>query len=132
MIRASTYFVVMIGGALGTFARMGLSSFLAARYGESFPAGTLVVNITGCFLIGIFAGLTNPQNGLLVSPLWRAFVMIGICGGYTTFSSFSLQTLNLFNDGEYFYATMNIALSVVLCMLFVWLGQVLATLFLTR
>src|SRR5579862_4902408 len=94
-----TYLAVMFGGALGTGARMWLSSFLASRYGETFPVGTLVVNVIGCFIIGIFAEMTGPEGPVLASPVMRQFVMIGILGGFTTFSSFSLQTLNLLNDG---------------------------------
>lgn len=105
---------------------MWLSLFLASRYGESFPVGTLVVNVTGSFLIGLFAGLTGPQGVLLVSPLWRQFVTIGMMGGYTTFSSFSLQTLTLVSDGEWLRAGLNIVLSVGLCLLAVWLGNAAA------
>jgi len=92
----------------------------------TFPIGTIVVNITGCFVIGIFAGVTGPDGIYLASPLMRQFVMIGICGGYTTFSSFSLQTLNLANDGEWFRAGANIVVSVVCCLFAVWIGHLAA------
>ena len=124
-----TYFAVMCGGAFGTAMRFWLSGFLSSRYGETFPLGTLVVNITGCFVIGLFNTLTGPDGVLLTSSLTRQVVMIGILGGYTTFSSFSLQTLNLLQDGEWFRAGMNILLSVLLCMVGVWLGHVLASVF---
>lgn len=121
-----TYLVVMAGGAFGTALRLCLSTFLAERYGETFPVGTMVVNITGCFVIGLFSGLTTADGMFFVSPLTRQFVMIGILGGYTTFSSFSLQTLNLLNDGQWFRAGLNILFSVLFSLIAVWLGQVLA------
>jgi CrcB protein len=124
-----TYILVMAGGAIGTALRLGLSGFLAVRYGETFPVGTLVVNVTGCFVIGLFSGVTGAEGAIFVSSLTRQFVMIGILGGYTTFSSFSLQTLNLLNDGEWFRASLNILLSVLLSLVAVWLGHVLASLF---
>jgi fluoride exporter len=85
------------------------------------------VNVTGSFAIGFFATLTSPDGRVLVSPSFREFFMIGICGGYTTFSSFSLQTLNLANDGEWLYAGLNVVFSVVLCLLAVWLGHLAAS-----
>ena len=94
--------------------------------GETFPWGTLLVNITGSLIIGFFATLTGPDGRIFASSTVRQFVMIGLCGGYTTFSSFSLQTLNLANDGEWLQAGGNIIGSVVLCLLAVWLGHILA------
>ncbi len=82
----------MLGGALGTGARFWASGVIAQRFGEFFPIGTLVVNITGSFAIGFFAALANAEGGFLVSAGWRQFLMIGVCGGYTTFSSFSIST----------------------------------------
>jgi fluoride exporter len=116
------YLSVAAGGALGTVARYFLSGVIANAFGQTFPWGTLVINVTGSFVIGFFATLTGPDGRSLVSATTRQFVMTGICGGYTTFSSFSLQTLNLMNDGEWLYAGGNIVGSVALCMLFVWLG----------
>jgi fluoride exporter len=87
------YILVMAGGALGTGARFWLSGFVAERGGELFPLGTLIVNVTGSFAIGFLAAFTDPEGSYLVSPRLRQFFMIGMCGGYTTFSSFSLQTL---------------------------------------
>jgi len=94
--------------------------------GETFPWGTLLVNNTGSLIIGFFATLTGPDGRIFASSTERQFVMIGLCGGYTTFSSFSLQTLNLANDGEWLQAGGNIIGSVVLCLLAVWLGHILA------
>jgi fluoride exporter len=125
------YLWVAIGGALGSVGRFWLSGLVAARFGEYFPFGTLVINVTGSFLIGIFAALVIPEGRL--DPQSRTFtiqfLMIGICGGYTTFSSFSLQTLNLLRDREWLYAFGNVILSVVLCMIAVWLGYLLGSVF---
>ena len=120
------YLWISIGGALGTLARFWLSGVVATRFGETFPMGTLVINILGSFVIGFFATITDPDGRLLVQPSTRQFVMVGICGGFTTFSSFSLQTLNLAREGEWLYAGMNTVLSVVLCLVAVWLGHVAA------
>ncbi|MBC8096150.1 MAG: fluoride efflux transporter CrcB, partial [Akkermansiaceae bacterium] len=89
------YVWVAIGGALGSVARFWMSQAMAAKFGESFPWGTLAINVLGSFVIGVFAGLSLPDGRWQVTPGARQFVMIGICGGYTTFSSFSLQTLQL-------------------------------------
>ena len=118
---------VAIGSALGGVARYGLSGVVARAFGETFPWGTLVVNVTGSFLIGVVATLTGPDGRLLVSPVARQFWLIGIFGGFTTFSAFSLQTLSLAQDGEWLRASGNVALSVGLCLAFVWLGALLAS-----
>ncbi len=88
-----------------------------------------MINISGSFAIGFFATLTEPGVGRWLLPEWfrLQFFMIGICGGYTTFSSLSLQTLNLAKDGEWLYAGANVLVSVVCCLVAVWLGHVLAT-----
>jgi len=111
------YAAIMIGGALGSAARFAISVWLAARVGESFPWGTFAVNIIGSFVIGFFMALTGPDGALMVSPVIRAFVAIGILGGFTTFSSFSLQTISLLQDGQWLWAAGNVLLSVTLCLL---------------
>jgi CrcB protein len=121
-----TYLWIAIGGALGSMVRFWASGAIASRIGISFPWGTLVVNVTGSFLIGLFATLTGIEGRWLAPPRFREFFMVGVCGGYTTFSSFSLQTLNLLQDGEWFKAFGNAILSLFLCMLAVWLGHLLA------
>ena len=121
-----TYIWVAIGGALGTVARYWLSGLVAQSIGETFPWGTLTINVTGSFVIGFFAALTGPDGRLFVGSTPRQFVMTGICGGYTTFSSFSLQTLNLANNGEWLRAGSYIVLSVALCLIAVWAGALLA------
>ena len=116
----------MLGGALGTGARFWMSGLIAERAGEFFPLGTLVVNVSGSFMVGFFAGFTSPEGPVLVSPRFRQFFMIGVCGGYTTFSSFSLQTLDLARDGDWMKALLNTVLSFACCFAAVWLGRVLA------
>ena len=89
------YLWVMLGSAVGGGARYWSSGFSARHFGETFPWGTIIVNVAGSFIIGFFATLTGPDGRVMASTETRQFVMVGICGGYTTFSSFSLQTLNL-------------------------------------
>src|ERR1700749_4051970 len=119
------YFWLGLGGALGTIARYWLNG-VVSTYFVSFPVGTLVINVTGSFLITFFGTLTDTDGRWRVSPTGRMFFMTGICGGYTTFSSFSLQTLNLARDGEWLYAGLNVLLSVALCLIAAWLGYVAA------
>jgi fluoride exporter len=121
-----TYVWVAIGGAIGTLGRYWLAGLISRAFGESFPWGTFVINVTGSFIIGFFATLTGPDGRIFAPTDVRQFVMIGICGGYTTFSSFSLQTLNLINDNQWFYAGANVVLSVVACLVAVWAGHLLA------
>jgi CrcB protein len=121
------YLNIMIGGALGSALRYWVGTLVDAWWGGGFPMGTLLINVSGSFVIGLFAALTGPDGVWLVPPTFRAFVMIGICGGFTTFSSFSLQTLNLVNSAEWLRAGLNVAGSVGLCLLAVWLGHVFAT-----
>jgi fluoride exporter len=117
------YLWIAIGSALGGMARYWCSGLAAARFGETFPWGTIAVNVIGSFVIGFFATISGPEGRLLVPSLVRQFVMLGFCGGYTTFSSFSLQTLNLVRDGEWLQAAGNIALSVALCLIAVTVGH---------
>lgn len=119
------YFWIGLGGALGTIARFSLDGFVS-RHFVSFPMGTLIINVTGSFLIAFFATLTGPDGRFLAPSNMRTFFMTGICGGYTTFSSFSLQTLNLAREGEWLYAGLNVLLSVALCLIAAWLGYVAA------
>jgi CrcB protein len=121
-----TYFWIAIGGGLGSMARYGCSRLIAGWVGEAFPWGTLAINVLGSFVIGVFATLTGPDGRVVVAPDARQFVIVGICGGYTTFSSFSLQTLNLVREGHMVSAGLNIGGSVILCLLAVWLGYLAA------
>jgi fluoride exporter len=125
------YTAVAIGSALGGMGRYWCSGIVARLMGEAFPWGTLIINLLGSLVIGLFGTLTGPDGRIFVGTTARQFVMIGICGRYTTFSSFSLQTLNLMNDGEWLRAGANIGLSVALCLFAVWAGHIMA-LFLAR
>jgi fluoride exporter len=120
------YCWIAVGSALGGIARYWCSGVAARLFGETFPWGTLFVNVTGSLLIGLFATLTGPDGRIFAGSTARQFVMLGLLGGFTTFSSFSLQTLNLAEDSEWLQAGGNIVGSVVLCLLAVWLGHLLA------
>ncbi|MEO7300239.1 MAG: fluoride efflux transporter CrcB [Verrucomicrobiota bacterium] len=122
------YCIVMLGGAIGTGGRLWLSTLLTARYGEIFPLGTLVINVLGSFIIGFFTGLTGPNGAWATSQMARYFVTIGVLGGFTTFSSFSSQTLALISRGDWPRAGLNIILSVALCLLLCWMGNSVAML----
>lgn len=122
---AKTYLLIGLGSALGGMGRFWLSGLVAQKWGETFPWGTILVNVTGSFLIGLFAAFAPAEGRFTFQPSLRVFLMIGVCGGYTTFSSFSLQTLNLLRDGQWLYAAGNVLLSVVLCLFAVWLGYLL-------
>src|SRR2546426_3822825 len=91
---------IFVGGGLGSLARWGCSGLIANRFGQTFPWGTLFVNVSGSFVIGLFATLTAPEGRWVVRPSGRNFFMTGVCGGYTTFSAFSLQTMMLVQGDE--------------------------------
>ena len=124
------YLWVALGGALGSVSRFWLNGLISEKFGATFPWGTLAINVTGSFVIGLVGALAIPE-GRMDSPsrmFATQFLMIGICGGYTTFSSFSWQTLRLLQDREWLYAGGNILLSVALCLIAVWLGSLLGSL----
>jgi CrcB protein len=129
----STYLWIALGGALGSVARFWLTAFVAELFGPPFPFGpglpwgTILINILGSFVIGFFATFTGPDGRMVASFDARAFVMVGICGGFTTFSAFSLQTLDLMRENHWGQAANNILLSVIVCLLAVWAGHLLAT-----
>jgi CrcB protein len=120
------YIWIAIGSALGGISRYACSGLSARLIGETFPWGTFLVNVVGSFIIGFFATLTEPDGRFYMSSTTRQFVMTGFCGGFTTFSSFSLQTLNLIHDGEMVRAGANIGASVVCCLIAVWAGYLVA------
>ena len=121
-----SYLWIFIGGGLGSAARLAVSEMVARRIGDGFPWGTLVVNLTGSLAIGFLATITAPDNHWLAGSGARHFIMLGLLGGYTTFSSFSLQTLELMRAGDWPRAGGNVVLSVTLCLAGAWLGHVLA------
>ena len=114
--------LVFLGGAVGSVWRYWWSGFVAERFGETFPFGTLLVNVVGSTIIGAFSGLLpHVSNSSIATPLQQLLV-IGVCGGLTTFSSFSLQTWNLVADGRWFSALVNIVCSTGFCLLCVAVG----------
>jgi CrcB protein len=121
-----TYLWIAIGSALGGMARRWCTVVSMAWFGPEFPWGTLFINILGSFVIGLFFALTGPQGRFDVPLDVRLFVMTGICGGYTTFSAFSLETLGLFQRGAWLSGSAYVAASVGLCLIGVWAGHLLA------
>lgn len=121
----SAYLWVAAGGALGSMARFACSEWVQARW-SAFPWGTLLVNVLGSFLIGLLAGVSEARSDALPLAI-RQFLMIGVLGGFTTFSSFSLQTLMLARAGAFMTAGANVLVSVSVCLLAAWLGFIVAT-----
>ena len=121
------WFSLAIGGTAGTFARYLVGGLIYQIMGTSFPYGTIVVNLSGCFLIGFLAALAEEK--FLLGPSSRTLLMIGFCGAYTTFSTFMLETSNLIKDGEMMRAFLNIAASVIFGFLTlrcgVYLGEII-------
>jgi CrcB protein len=120
---------VALGGALGSMARYAVSLGATRWLGAGFPWGTLLVNVGGSFAIGLLAALVTSDGRPALGADARAFVMIGILGGFTTFSSFSLETLTLARSGALGAAAANAGLSLALCLAAVWLGFGAATVF---
>jgi len=120
--------MIAIGGALGSVGRYYISRLIMELSGGTFPMGTMVVNVTGAILIGFIAALAAPDSPFFISPEARLFLMTGICGGYTTFSTFSLETVALLGDGQWLSASLNAVGSVLLCLAAVWVGSVAAQL----
>ena len=115
------------GSFLGGISRFLLSRFVQNQVISSFPYGTFVVNIIGCFIIGILYGLFEKDQ--LLSPEWRMFLTVGFCGGFTTFSTFAGENYSLLKDGNFMYLALYASLSVFLGIMAVWLGNLLIKLF---
>ena len=118
------YLVVLAGAGLGGLARYVAGTWIMAKYGGRFPLGTFVINITGAFFIGVLMTLLTER--FHPHPHWRLFLVVGILGGYTTFSSFEYETYQAVNDGEHWLGLLYLGGSVMLGYLGVWLGAVLA------
>lgn len=116
--------LVGLGGALGSMLRFAVSTGLYTWLGRAFPWGTLFVNVTGCFAIGLLYVLLVERMAL--GAEWRILLMAGVLGGYTTFSSFSIETLNLMESGDLLRAAVNVLASVVVCLVAAWAGMGLA------
>ena len=115
-----SYLAVAIGGAVGASLRYGLNELALNVLGKSFPFGTLLVNILGSFVLGLLYGLFS--SGYLTTSPWRALVAVGLIGAFTTFSTFSLDTVLLLQQGAVFKAMLNVLLNVLLCLTLAWFG----------
>ena len=131
MDKAAAYLLVGFGSALGGMGRFWMTNLIAQRAGETFPWGTLAVNVSGSLLIGFLAALIGPDGRFnpKLNPLILQLFMAGLCGGFTTFSAFSLQTLRLVQGANWLSAGANAVLSVTLCLAAVWLGHLAGQLF---
>lgn len=118
------YLVIGLGGFAGAVSRYAVALWIGGRWGRSFPAGTLAVNVTGCFLIGLL--MTFFMERYMVSSEWRSFLIVGFLGAYTTFSTFEYETGGLLRDGELLYAGLNVFLSVAFGFAALKLGEILA------
>lgn len=116
------FLLIFIGGGLGSVVRFALARCVQFSTGTFFPWGTLVVNIVSCFVLGFTLGLFNQK--ILSNADTRLFIGVGFCGGFSTFSTFSLETVELIKTGEMFYALLYIALSIIACLAFILLGMV--------
>jgi fluoride exporter len=117
-----SYFWIAVGAGLGGTLRYWCGEIAVTLLGDIFPWGTVLVNVLGSFIIGFFAMLTAPEGRFVVSLIIRQFVMVGFCGGYTTFSAFSLQTQEFVQRGEWLYVSANIV-SIALSLFAVWIGH---------
>jgi CrcB protein len=118
------YLLILLGGGVGSLARYVVGSAIASRFGTRFPAGTMVVNVTGCFLIGLIMTLLTER--MQPHPYWRLALVVGFLGGYTTFSSFEWETYSAVREGGLWIGLANIVGSVTLGYAAVWLGALLA------
>jgi CrcB protein len=125
MVRALPYLAVAIGGAVGSIARFWLTGIMLDLTGPRFPWGTLLINVLGSFVIGLVAGVSLTPERITLHPDLRIFLMTGFCGGFTTFSAFSLQTLDLIASGEVVPALGYAVSSVVVCVAVTWAGWAL-------
>jgi len=121
----ATYLAIAIGGATGACLRYALTEWIANLFGKAFPFGTLLVNILGSFTLGLIYILLS--SGVLATAPWRLLIVVGLLGGFTTFSTFSLDTLLMLQQGEWFKAATNIVLNVLLCLIFAWFGMKLGS-----
>jgi CrcB protein len=121
------YLWIAFGSALGGMARYWCTGAATRLFGDTFPWGTLLINIVGSLIIGFFVALTGPDGRYAVDQNIRLFATVGLCGGFTTFSAFSLQSMVLMQEGEWLHAGAYVLASVAVCLLAVWAGHLLAT-----
>lgn len=118
----SKFLIVALGGAIGSVLRFWAGGLVSGKFGTRFPYGTFVINITASFLIGFIMTVLAERTHM--SPAWRYLLVIGFLGGYSTFSSFEYETFQVFADGEFLIAAMNVALSVGVGFIAVWAGAI--------
>lgn len=111
MLNRSIFFVAL-GGMFGCVARYLIGVAVARQFPSPFPLGTLIINVVGCFLIGLFFALSEKGN--VLTPEWRLFLTTGFCGGFTTFSTFSYESMGLIRDGEYIYLSLYVSASILI------------------
>ena len=119
-------FLVFFGSGLGGVLRYALTGLIQNWWGPSFPLGTLIVNVSGCLVMGLLAAMMGGGGPVLVREEYRVAILIGIIGGYTTFSSFGRETMALVADGEWLFAALNVILSNLLGLLAVWAGAAIS------
>ncbi|HEB82555.1 MAG TPA: fluoride efflux transporter CrcB [Gammaproteobacteria bacterium] len=110
------------GGAIGAISRYGASLGVYSLFGRDFPYGTLFVNVAGSFLMGVLSIILLERMSVSLGPEWRAAILVGFLGSFTTFSTFSIETLNLLEQGDINRALLNMGLSLVMCIVAVWFG----------
>ncbi|MDX3775132.1 fluoride efflux transporter CrcB [Chromatiaceae bacterium AAb-1] len=120
-----TYLVIAVGGAVGSCLRYALTELMTNLLGKAFPFGTLLVNILGSFVLGLLYAMIS--SGAVAAFPWRPLIAVGLLGAFTTFSTFSLDTLLLLQQGEWLKAAANIVLNVLLCLTFAWFGMKLGS-----
>lgn len=120
------YILVGIGAAIGGTVRYWISNVIYIIFSENFPYGTLVVNVVGSFILGFLMFYSNDREFL--SPQLRLFLTVGFCGGFTTFSTFSFETMNLFRETQYLLGSVNILLNLLLCLIGVFLAYLVTKL----
>jgi fluoride exporter len=116
------YLIIALGGAVGSMLRFWAGGYVSGRLGSRFPYGTFVINVTASFLIGFIMTVLAERTHL--SPSWRYLLVVGFLGGYSTFSSFEYETFRVFDDGEFLITALNIALSVGVGFVAVWMGAI--------
>lgn len=116
------YLIVALGGAIGSVLRYWAGGYVSVRLGTRFPYGTFAINITASFLIGLIMTILAERTHW--SPIWRYLLVIGFLGGYSTFSSFEYETFQVFQDGEFLIAALNVSLSVGVGFIAVWIGAI--------
>lgn len=116
-------FIIGTGGFIGSILRFYISKFVQEAFFSTYPYGTFAVNVLGCLLIGLISGIA--EKGTWMAPEWRLFLTVGLCGGFTTFSTFSSESFQLLRDGQLLYALMYASFSLLTCLAAVFAGYII-------